>query len=364
MIASFPTCPVAEVARLGRTLRSWRAQVLASFDTGGLSNGGTEAINLLIEKTRSPRRRVPQLPPLPTAHPARRGRNEALPSCTTSRDSPLAARYSPGYALGSDAGSVGHVARGCMPERRVHVAGTVFGVTLAALCWLFLLPSGAHASSVFVNPNSTDSQYASAARTRMSPLTNQTSATKTEHWVFIAIFLRNGDFYQVGWSAQTGCAGGAVGVFVYAQTVGGVVPIWNYYCSYARSTHTFEMRLTSNRSDGTHQWDSFIDGQVIPNTSLITSHDLGPNQPYVQSELPYTASRDVSMPRVQAYPAIQYRQGATYYDQAHGKVSIPTDTHCWSPYYYTVAGGGFNNAVLGDSSTGAAGCAARGESLW
>ncbi len=46
------SCPIGEVARLGRTLRSWRAQVLAYFDTGGVSNGGTEAINLLIEKTR------------------------------------------------------------------------------------------------------------------------------------------------------------------------------------------------------------------------------------------------------------------------------------------------------------------------
>jgi len=52
VIASFPTCPIGEVARLGRTLRSWQAQVLAYFDTGGVSNGGTEAINLLIEKTR------------------------------------------------------------------------------------------------------------------------------------------------------------------------------------------------------------------------------------------------------------------------------------------------------------------------
>lgn len=43
LIASFPTCPVPEVARLGRTLQAWRAQVLAYFDTDGLSNGGTEA---------------------------------------------------------------------------------------------------------------------------------------------------------------------------------------------------------------------------------------------------------------------------------------------------------------------------------
>jgi transposase len=54
VIASFPTCPIPEVARLGRTLRQWSQQVLAYFDTSAVSNGGTEAINLLIEKTRRP----------------------------------------------------------------------------------------------------------------------------------------------------------------------------------------------------------------------------------------------------------------------------------------------------------------------
>ena len=53
VIASFPTCPIAEIARLGRTLRAWKTQVLAYFDTDGVSNGGTEAINPLIEKTRA-----------------------------------------------------------------------------------------------------------------------------------------------------------------------------------------------------------------------------------------------------------------------------------------------------------------------
>jgi transposase len=50
-------CPIPEVARLGRTLRAWRTQVLAYFDTSGVSNGGTEAINLIIVKVRrfSPR---------------------------------------------------------------------------------------------------------------------------------------------------------------------------------------------------------------------------------------------------------------------------------------------------------------------
>ena len=52
VIASFPTAPSLRSPRLGRTLRAWRSQVLAYFDTDGLSNGGTEAINMLIEKAR------------------------------------------------------------------------------------------------------------------------------------------------------------------------------------------------------------------------------------------------------------------------------------------------------------------------
>ena len=52
VLDSFHTCPIPEVARLGRTRRAWRNQVLAYFDTSGVSNGGTEAINLIIEKVR------------------------------------------------------------------------------------------------------------------------------------------------------------------------------------------------------------------------------------------------------------------------------------------------------------------------
>ena len=52
VINTLPSCPIPEIARLGRTLRAWRDQVLAYFATGGVSNGGTEAINLIIEKTR------------------------------------------------------------------------------------------------------------------------------------------------------------------------------------------------------------------------------------------------------------------------------------------------------------------------
>ncbi len=49
VLASFPSCPIPEVARLGRTLKRWRAAFLAYFDTDGANNGGTEAINGLIE---------------------------------------------------------------------------------------------------------------------------------------------------------------------------------------------------------------------------------------------------------------------------------------------------------------------------
>ena len=52
MIDTLHTCPIPEVSRLGRTLRAWRTQVLAYFHTRGVSNGGTEAINGVIEKTR------------------------------------------------------------------------------------------------------------------------------------------------------------------------------------------------------------------------------------------------------------------------------------------------------------------------
>jgi transposase len=46
------SCPVPEVARLGRTLASWRAELLAYWRTGGASTGPTEAMNLLIDKIR------------------------------------------------------------------------------------------------------------------------------------------------------------------------------------------------------------------------------------------------------------------------------------------------------------------------
>lgn len=49
ILDTFHTCPIPEVARLGRTLRRGREAFLAYFNTGRSSNGGTEAINGIIE---------------------------------------------------------------------------------------------------------------------------------------------------------------------------------------------------------------------------------------------------------------------------------------------------------------------------
>lgn len=49
ILDSFHTCPIPEVARLGRTLRRWRTAFLAYFTTGRANNGDTEAINGVIE---------------------------------------------------------------------------------------------------------------------------------------------------------------------------------------------------------------------------------------------------------------------------------------------------------------------------
>ncbi len=48
ILDSFHTCPIPEVARLGRTLRRWR-DAFSYFDTDRANNGGTEAINGSIE---------------------------------------------------------------------------------------------------------------------------------------------------------------------------------------------------------------------------------------------------------------------------------------------------------------------------
>jgi transposase len=43
---------IPELVRLARTLDAWRSELLAYFDTGGVSNGPTEAVNALIKKVK------------------------------------------------------------------------------------------------------------------------------------------------------------------------------------------------------------------------------------------------------------------------------------------------------------------------
>ena len=49
VVNTFHPCPIPEIARLGRTLRRWRAAFLAYFTTARANNGGTEAVNGIIE---------------------------------------------------------------------------------------------------------------------------------------------------------------------------------------------------------------------------------------------------------------------------------------------------------------------------
>jgi len=45
---------VPQLQRLASTIESWREGLLAYFDTGGVSNGPTEGMNLLIRKVNEP----------------------------------------------------------------------------------------------------------------------------------------------------------------------------------------------------------------------------------------------------------------------------------------------------------------------
>jgi len=50
---------VAEIARLARAITTWREEFLAFFSAGRVSNGPTEAVNLLIKKQEF-RSRIPK----------------------------------------------------------------------------------------------------------------------------------------------------------------------------------------------------------------------------------------------------------------------------------------------------------------
>ena len=78
LIERLPACPIPEIARLGRTLRKWKDAVLADFDTGGASNGPTEAINGHYRAGQTNRQRLAQPHQLPTPNAPHRRRPRCL----------------------------------------------------------------------------------------------------------------------------------------------------------------------------------------------------------------------------------------------------------------------------------------------
>ena len=78
LIESLPACPIPEIARLGRTLRKWKDAFLAYFDTGGASNGPTEAINGHYRAGQTHRQRLPQPHQLQTPNAPHRRRPRRL----------------------------------------------------------------------------------------------------------------------------------------------------------------------------------------------------------------------------------------------------------------------------------------------
>ena len=52
VITTAKTCPVPEIARLGRTLAVWRTEFLARFDRPNVSNRPTENLHLKIKNTK------------------------------------------------------------------------------------------------------------------------------------------------------------------------------------------------------------------------------------------------------------------------------------------------------------------------
>ena len=49
LITNLPSCPIPEIAKLGRTLHAWRIELLDHFDHPDITNGPTENLNLKIK---------------------------------------------------------------------------------------------------------------------------------------------------------------------------------------------------------------------------------------------------------------------------------------------------------------------------
>ena len=66
LIQRLPTCPIPEIARLGRTLRKWKDALDAYFDTDGASNAPHRSHQQNHQTRKTHRQRLPQPHQLPT----------------------------------------------------------------------------------------------------------------------------------------------------------------------------------------------------------------------------------------------------------------------------------------------------------
>ena len=91
LVERLPTCPIPEIARLGRTLRKWKDAFLAYFDTSGASNAPHRSHQRNHRTRQTHRQRLPQPHQLPTPNAPHRRRPRRLHPHSTrkSRFAPL-----------------------------------------------------------------------------------------------------------------------------------------------------------------------------------------------------------------------------------------------------------------------------------
>ena len=78
LVERLPTCPIPEIARLGRTLRKWKDALDAYFDTGGASNAPHRSHQRNHRTRQTHRQRLPQPHQLPTPNAPHRRRPRRL----------------------------------------------------------------------------------------------------------------------------------------------------------------------------------------------------------------------------------------------------------------------------------------------